>query len=142
MGYVTRFDLQITKNGKDAFEEFRSLIELGRKYDSMKEEELECFKPEYVAKLLNASQALEEISDLKEELGYFLQGLKNCDEMKWYDHEDDMRRISAAFPDFLFKLSGEGEEKTDVWTKWFLNSKMQGGMAQIVMPEFDPKGFK
>lgn len=42
-----------------------------------------------------------------------------CNECKWYEHEGDMSRLSMAFPDVTFFLSGEGEENLDIWEKDF-----------------------
>ncbi len=36
----------------------------------------------------------------------------NC---KWYDHEEDMRVLSAKFPDQIFWRSGRGESEEDMW---------------------------
>src|SRR5881394_2305568 len=48
---------------------------------------------------------------------------------KWYDHEADMKALSAEFPKVLFTLRGEGEESGDVWVKYFKNGKMQSSKA-------------
>lgn len=55
--------------------------------------------------------------------------------VKWYDHEDDLRRISALFPNALFTLDGEGEGSDDIWRDYYKNGKMQHCPARI---EFDP----
>lgn len=47
------------------------------------------------------------------------------DSVKWYSHEEDMRRISKEYPDLVFKLSGEGEEAGDLWIEYHKNGKMQ-----------------
>ena len=57
---------------------------------------------------------------------------------KWYDHEQDMRLLSARFPDMVFWLSGRGEGDEDLWQKYFLGGKMQEAYAQIVYDDFDP----
>jgi hypothetical protein len=58
-------------------------------------------------------------------------------ESKWYDHEEDMRKISRIFPDVVFALQGVGEEYPDIWVKYFQNGKMQSEDAQIYLPSFD-----
>lgn len=57
---------------------------------------------------------------------------------KWYDHEDDMRILSAKFPGFVFWLSGQGESQEDLWQKFFVNGRMQECRAQIIYDDFDP----
>lgn len=42
----------------------------------------------------------------------------------WYYHSDSMERLSAKFPDYLFFLSGEGEESGDVWREYYFNGKL------------------
>jgi hypothetical protein len=59
--------------------------------------------------------------------------------MKWYDHAVHMREFSKQNPDWLFTLSGEGEETGDIWKKYFLNGKMQVAKAQIFLEPFDPE---
>ena len=58
-----------------------------------------------------------------------------CDEHKWYDHEYDMMKISKLFPDVIFCLSGEGEEKEDMWHKYFHNGKVEECRAEIIYPK-------
>jgi len=41
--------------------------------------------------------------------------------MKWYDHEEDLMRLSDEYPDMVFFLEGWGEEFDDVWRKYFKN---------------------
>lgn len=60
------------------------------------------------------------------------------EEVKWYDHEEDMKAFSRKFPAVLFTLNGEGEESGDVWVKYFKNGKMQASKAEIKLAAFDP----
>lgn len=56
---------------------------------------------------------------------------------RWYEHEDEMRRLSSRFPDMLFTLSGVGEEYDDIWVKYFRAGRMQASHATIVLDSFD-----
>jgi hypothetical protein len=62
------------------------------------------------------------------------KGVAQC---KWYDHESDMRAISAKHRGVVFTLHGEGEEGGDLWNKYFLNGKMQTAFARIEYDSFD-----
>lgn len=57
--------------------------------------------------------------------------------VKWYSHEEDMRRVSSNHPNHVFKLTGEGEEPGDLWVKYFKNGKMQECMAEITYENYD-----
>lgn len=59
------------------------------------------------------------------------------EECTWYNHEEHMREVSKNFPEVLFMLTGEGEESTDMWRKYFFNSKMQYCEAIITYEAFD-----
>lgn len=63
------------------------------------------------------------------------------DELKWYDYEEDLEELSKEYPDLIFILSGEGEDREDVWRKWFCNGYIDGGMAEIVYPEINMDQF-
>ncbi len=64
--------------------------------------------------------------------------------LKWYDHEKDMRKLSAHFPGVLFKLHGKGEEDDDYWEAYALDGKWQKCQATVTVtyPEFDPAQLK
>ncbi len=112
MGYYTRYNLDIAVVD----------VKTGELHPS----------PTVQAKLQWGMTSL--LSELKEISGYdYLFG----EDIKWYEHEDNMRKISKKYPDVLFTLSGEGEESDDIWKKYFLNGKMQKARAKIVIPEFD-----
>ena len=59
---------------------------------------------------------------------------------KWYECEYDMAALSEAFPDFVFKLHGEGEDPEDLWNAYFQNGESEECRAAVVYPE--PKTIK
>lgn len=62
------------------------------------------------------------------------------DEVKWYDHDDDMLEHSRKYPNLVFRLTGEGEESGDQWCTYYQNGKSKTHKAEEwVPPEFDPK---
>jgi len=46
------------------------------------------------------------------------------DEIKWYDHEKDMRNYSKCYPKVTFILYGVGEEEGDYWKEYYKNGDM------------------
>lgn len=60
----------------------------------------------------------------------------NLDSRKWYDHDDDMIKLSKEHPELLFALKGEGEESGDIWKTYYLNGKMQHCKAKIIFDDF------
>lgn len=61
-----------------------------------------------------------------------------CGQSKSCDEEANMARLSAAFPEVLFTLSGSGEEETDLWRSYYRGGLVQHAPAEISYPEFDP----
>lgn len=46
------------------------------------------------------------------------------DSCKWYNHNEDMLKISKQFSDVIIELHGEGEESGDYWYKYYKNGKL------------------
>lgn len=62
---------------------------------------------------------------------------RNSESCKWYEHKDDMKRLSARFPTVLFTLEGKGEEPGDLWIMYFKGGKSQRVDARIVFDPYD-----
>jgi len=62
--------------------------------------------------------------------------------LTWYNHREDMVKLSAAFPDVLFTLWGRGDESDDLWKQYFLGGKCQVAEAIITYPDFDEGELK
>lgn len=43
--------------------------------------------------------------------------------IKWYDHIEDMIKLSKVFPETLFILDGWGEELGDVWRELYMDEE-------------------
>ena len=83
------------------------------------------------------------VIDGTEETPYFENILGYGDAAKWYEHENDMARVSLKWPDVVFRLDGDGEETGDLWTKYWSNGKVQTERAaEWVPPPFDPEKLK
>jgi len=65
-------------------------------------------------------------------------GLTNDEQSCWYGHEKDMAKFSRKYPNHLFILTGQGEERDDLWTKYFFNGRVQTERAKILFGDFDP----
>lgn len=63
----------------------------------------------------------------------------NVDFMKWYDHEEDMIKISKKFPNLVFILDGDGEESGDIWREFYMNGNTYSWRLFIERPNFDPE---
>jgi hypothetical protein len=56
---------------------------------------------------------------------------------KWYEHDEEMKPLSAKFPTVLFTLKGEGEESGDLWVKYYLAGKSQMCQGITAFEPFD-----
>lgn len=54
------------------------------------------------------------------------------DTLKWYNHKEDMIALSKEFPDVIFMLEGEGEERDDNWRLYVQNGEWEVVHATIV----------
>lgn len=71
-------------------------------------------------------------------IGYALDSHFGCyDSVKWYNHEEDMIKVSKAFPEVHFCLSGKGEESEDIWKSHFKGGKSVTYHAEIKIPPFN-----
>ena len=61
---------------------------------------------------------------------------------KWYEHDEHMLALSTRFPMVVFTLDGDGEERGDVWRKYYCAGKSQDANAKVVYEEFDPEKLK
>lgn len=74
------------------------------------------------------------------DIGYWNERSKSSsfysyDEAKWYDHDEDMIKLSEAFLKMTFKLYGTGEEPDDRWYCLYKNGEMEQIDAVITWPE-------
>ena len=58
-------------------------------------------------------------------------------EDSWYDHHEHMIVISHTWPQVLFTLSGQGEDRDDNWKAFYLAGASGIIKATLVYPEFD-----
>lgn len=122
MGYYTYFTCSVHDNKKDAFAG-------GREAPLLK------IKRAAVLLAVDAFDFTEEEAEEKipgdDPMGYLLEG----DSMKWYESDADMLRLSEKCPDLWFRLSGDGEENSDMWYTIFHAGNSTTSQAEIVFPE-------
>lgn len=75
------------------------------------------------------------LSDVDDLLDYMM------DDSKWYDHEEDMTKLSIRHPTLLFELYGKGEDG-EQWKKYFKNGKSFTTYATVTFEEFNEKKLK
>lgn len=109
MGYYTAYSLEVLN--ADSFPE-KSYLEIEREV-AIELARLDYFRdtvdrqPEWENTIINSDYPIDEI------LGY--------DTMKWYEYEDDMHKIAKKFPQYKFRLHGQGEDSDDFWDEYFFN---------------------
>lgn len=133
MGYETRFTFEVKDIDNVGYDSYKIV-----KYMHEKQDQDDWFYPfDY--------QIDNFIREIQPEYGSaFALEFNESDDLKWYDpekewydHEKEMKQLSKEFPDVLFKLHGEGENKYDIWDKYFMGGKMQSCYAEIMCPPFD-----
>lgn len=62
------------------------------------------------------------------------------EEMKWYDHDEDVLELSKQWPTILIMLEGYGEDDGDIWKCYYKNGKIWRTKANIRFDE-PPEGY-
>lgn len=92
------------------------------------------------------SDDIPKIVDFMDELGIIGYALdkdfSGTDRVTWYDEPEQMLEVSIEFPHVHFIVYGEGDEQGDIWEHHYLNGMYQNLHAKIVMPEFNPDGWR
>lgn len=57
----------------------------------------------------------------------------------WNNVDEDMKLLSARFPDVIFKLRGDGEDRDDMWIHYYKGGRVMndGLVVTIVEDAFD-----
>lgn len=56
------------------------------------------------------------------------------DSAKWYDSDEDMKKVSRQFPGMTFMLHGDGEDSGDLWEAYFHDGQVEYCRAEIPPP--------
>lgn len=105
MGYYTRFNLE--------YEPVKGFTITPEQLTELREE---------FAKALGFTEAFDELTS------------GDCPEWKWYECTEDMTKIAQKFPNILFTLEGEGEDREDWWIEQFCGETYHRSNAEIVPP--------
>ena len=65
--------------------------------------------------------------------------LEGSDETTWYEHQEDMARVSRIWPGVVFTLNLNGEDSRDFLKEYYLNGKVQTAPGEIVYEKFQPE---
>lgn len=148
MGYYTAYKLEV-KCYKDAQEvkqiSIEHVMEKIKNGGSQEEvlKELEHIKNGKENIVVNESMIIEDFINNNDNAKYALEYDGSTREScKWYDSHTELGEFSKKYPNWLFVLTGEGEESGDLWKKYYLNGKVQEAKAQIIFDEFDEKKLK
>lgn len=105
MGYYTRFNLNIEPvKGSIITEEQRKQLSID------------------FANLLGEREAFKDLTS-----GW-------CPEWKWYGYHEDMMQLATHFPNILFTLEGDGEDREDWWIEQYCGDIYQRSEAEVVPP--------
>lgn len=72
----------------------------------------------------------EEIKAAINEISGYSYGVES-DEIKWYNHLNDIKAVSLMFPGQEIHVSGEGEESGDIWKAYAKNGLVY--RAEVVL---------
>lgn len=82
--------------------------------------------------------------EISEDAIYEGENFYEClgDTLKWYDHQKDMITLSKEFPEVMFMLEGEGEERDDIWRLYVHNGEWELCTARIEFEVPDIEKFR
>ena len=120
MGYYTSYNLGVHKKGPP------------------REKKDTDFDDPFGEEVVGGNNPIADLRGFSDEAKYAIDDRGWCnDQTKWYDHDDDMKKLSKMYPGWIFKLHGEGEETGDLWNKYFKDGKEQYCEGKVVYPPYD-----
>lgn len=135
MGYLTSYNLRWElRKGPNKAPNCPHEIPEGAKFCS------ECGK---AVGFIDLDLAISEFIEDNEDTFYGIEPNGDSREsVKWYDYDKDMRVLSAKFPNYLFTLTGEGEESGDLWRAYYLGGKGYKIEAEVTYKPFNEKNLE
>ena len=55
---------------------------------------------------------------------------------KWYDYDENLTKLSKAFPHITINIEGKGEDDEDHWRARYRNGESESVRAVIMFPPF------
>lgn len=108
--YMTTYELKVQNVQKDRFQE-----------------------------LLNVLRDMSIVDDVLDEGDYYEKPkdaiFYASNESTWDDHDQDMLSISKQFPEMIFKLKGDGQDREDMWETYYHDGLKEECRAVIQYPE-------
>ena len=148
MGYYTRYSLELKclKDQKEVeqinIENVMKKVKVGSSTEEILKD-LELIKNGKENAVIDEDSIFEDLRATSEDAKYAIDEDGNSnDSCKWYESTNEILSFSKKYPNWLFTLTGEGEESGDMWKKYFLNGKVQEAKAKITFDEFDEKKLK
>lgn len=132
MGYYTRYELRIDQSRlAKKRTKYLEEIENSNLSESLKAITIDCIQTNYGENTITKDTVVNELG--------FDPFIDSC---KWYNHDEDMRRISKIHPDVLYILGGFGEDPGDRWLKYYMNGKSQVEKIEMKFESFDETKLK
>jgi hypothetical protein len=140
MGYYTRYSLDIQKYDDTEYQ--KQKLEMNEKIQEILESDLSTDIANLAIDAIKEKYESKTRVPTKEEVIGHIGCDPFSDSCKWYEHTDDMIKISKKYPGVLFILSREGENSGDIWKEYFYNGMVQIAIATITFEPFDLKKLK
>lgn len=81
---------------------------------------------------------IDEFREANEDFGYAIDEDGTAyEQCKWYEHDDDMEKLSKIYPNYVFSIERSGEESGDIDKTYYKNGKSQTCKAIITFEPFD-----
>lgn len=119
MGYLTDYTLSIKKDAKTK-ESFQQILE-----EFAKMKEFSNYYCGYDEDILNIHSTTD---------ADFL--VYEISEVKWYNHEEELKAMGKKFPEVTFELMGEGEDRYDIWALRVKGDISERKEIEVIRPEF------
>lgn len=60
-----------------------------------------------------------------------------CENIKWYNYEEDMKKTSKRYPEYIFSIRRDGESRDDISKTHFWNGKFVEESPKVAWEDYD-----